>query len=258
MATYEEIKSFWIESGKNELDADGLKPTARDPYLQLLNEHYISDRLDSGDFTLDIGCGEGTSSIRFASGLKKLVGVDYSETLIMQASRKKLPNTEFIQGDALDLSNAFPKETFDSVVSIRCLINLPEEAQQYQALESIFQVLKPGGRLYLSEGYQAGWDGLNIHRQRNNLDVMHVVSYNRLFQNLALEKFLQAKGSIVEFIGFGEYLYGSRIVHPLLERAMVRHESNINKVFAELQMTNTSSRNYIECDYAGIYVVRKK
>lgn len=258
MATYEEIKNFWVESGKKELDKDGLKPTARDPYLQMLNEHYVANRLDSRAFVLDMGCGEGTSSIRFANRVEKLVGVDYSETLIQQAMQKKLTNTEFQQGDVLEMANMFPEEAFDAVVSIRCLINLPDEAQQYQALENIFRVLKTGGTLFLSEGYQAGWDGLNLHRQRNDLDVMHVVGYNRLFENLKLERFLQEVGDVIEFIGFGEYLYGSRVTHPLLAGGAVRHDSQINKIFAELQLKNISSRNYAECDYAGVYVVKKR
>ncbi len=62
----EKIKNFWLDAGKVELDSDGLKPTARDPYMQLINEYHIENRLDLGDNVLDVGCGEGTSTIRFA------------------------------------------------------------------------------------------------------------------------------------------------------------------------------------------------
>ena len=257
MATYEEIKKFWIESGKTELDKDGLRPTARDPYMQILNEHYIAERLCSCDHVLDIGCGEGTSSFIFSEKVEKLIGVDYSDTLINQARKKQRENLEFLQGDVLEIGEMFPEAHFDSIVSIRCLINLPEVEQQYRALDQLFHVLKPGGTLFLSEGYQAGWDGLNLHRQRSGLEVMKVVGYNRLFVDLELEKYLQGRGRIAEFVGFGEYLYGSRVVHPLLTDGVVRHDSHINKIFSDLHLKNVTNRSHSDCDYAGIYIVKK-
>ncbi len=257
MQKYDEIKNFWLEKGKRAMDEDGLKPTARDPYLQLLNEYYILEFLKNKSIVLDAGCGEGSSSIKFAKVVDKLIGVDYSETLIKQARSKSLVNMQFIVGDVLDIKKLFSPNTFDAVISIRCLINLPTKELQYAALENIFFVLKNGGVLFLSEGYQRGWDGINIHRQRNGLDIMSVVGYNKLLDNLTLEKFLQQYGKIMNFIGFGEYLYGSRVVHPLLTKGRVKHDSYINKVFAELQINNIVSRNFCECDYAGIYIVEK-
>ncbi len=175
MQKYDEIKKFWIEKGKIEIDKDGLKPTARDPYLQLLNEHYILEFLKDKSTVLDIGCGEGSSSIKFAKVVDKLIGVDYSETLIEGARLKSLPNTQFMVGDVLDIKKLFSANTFDAVISIRCLINLPTAELQYKALENIFYVLKNEGDLFLSEGYQSGWEGINAHRQRNGLDIMSVV-----------------------------------------------------------------------------------
>jgi len=257
MTTYEDIKNYWNESGKNVLDKDGLKPTARDPYLQMLNEHYIQRYLNKSDAVLDIGCGAGCSTVKFAKSVSRIVGMDYSDSLIKQAIMKKSENTEFIHGDVLELDQLFAKNTFDCVVSIRCLINLPDEAMQYRAVKKIFDVLKPGGLMLLSEGYQTGWDGINLHRQRNGLNIMKIVNYNNFFNNINLERALLESGSIIDFIGFGEYIYGSRVAHPLLAEGEIRHDSKINKVFSELQMNNASSRNYSECDYAGIYVVKK-
>lgn len=258
MKEYEDIKKYWIERGKREFDEQGLKPTARDPYLQLLNEYYILKLVKNRDKVLDIGCGEGSSSIKFAEVVNRLIGVDYSETLIEQAKLKSLPNMQFVVGDVLDIKSLFMPDTFDAVISIRCLINLPSEELQYSALENIFFILKPGGILFLSEGYQNGWDGINDHRERNGLDVMNLVSYNKLFDNVTIQNFLLRHGEIEDFIGFGEYLYGSRVAHPLLTSGDVKHDSYINKVFAELQINNIVSRNFQECDYAGIYVVKKR
>lgn len=259
MDVYHQIKKFWNDAGMTELDADGLKPTARDPYLQQLNEHYIREHLQGRNYKriLDVGCGEGSSSLIFAAEVEQLIGIDYSESLISQASSKRVSNTEFIHADVLNLQHMFEESSFDALISIRCLINLPSEEMQYAALDSMFAILKPGGLMFFSEGYENGWNGINVQRQRNGLPVMDIVSYNKLFNELELERFLNQKGKIKEFIGFGDYLYGSRILHPLICDNNVRHDSPINRVFSEVQINNPGRARYADCDYAGIYVVEK-
>jgi ubiquinone/menaquinone biosynthesis C-methylase UbiE len=253
----EKIKNFWIDAGKTALDADGLKPTARDPFMQLINEHHILKYLDSNDVVLDIGCGEGTSTLKFAGKCKKIVGVDYSPTLIAQARDNKT-EIEFIEGDVLEIDKKFPHNSFDKIISIRCLINIPDKEKQYQAIDNLFKLLKPGGMLFFSEGYQLGWDFLNLYRQRNGLSIIHVVEYNKLFENVELEAFLKSKGTLREFIGFGDYLYGSRVVHPSLTGGKVEHNGHINQVFYDQHINNCFYQKFDECSYAGVYVVQKK
>jgi ubiquinone/menaquinone biosynthesis C-methylase UbiE len=253
---FEKIKNFWLDAGKVELDNDGLKPTARDPFMQLINEYHIENRLDSNDNVLDVGCGEGTSTIRLAKSCKKITGVDYSPTLIDQAVAKK-SGIDFLVSDVLELDKLFPTSQFDAVVSIRCLINLPEKEMQYKALENMFKALKPGGLLFFSEGYQLGWDMLNVYRQRNNLSIINVVEYNRLFENVELETYLKSKGTIREYIGFGDYLFGSRVTHPMLTNGKVVHNSPINELFYNQHLSTGVYQKFDECSYAGIYVIQK-
>lgn len=254
---FKEIKEFWLNAGKTELDTDGLKPTARDPFMQLINEHHIEKRLDSASKVLDIGCGEGTSTIRFAKSCKTIIGVDYSPTLVEQANAKK-SGIEFKVGDVLELDKQFPANEFDAIVSIRCLINLPEKEMQYKALDNMFKVLKPGGLLFFSEGYQLGWDMLNVYRLRNNLSIINVVGYNKLFENVELESYFKSKGIICEYVGFGDYLYGSRVTHPMLTNNVVKHDSPINEMFYHQHINNSIYQKFDDCSYAGIYVIQKK
>ena len=60
-----------------------------------------------------------------------------------------------------------------------------------------------------------------------------------------------------DYIGFGDYLYGSRIIHPILTDGEVRHDSDINKQFALVHMNSNCWQKFDDCSYAGIYVVRK-
>jgi len=255
---FDEIKQFWVDSGKSEIDKDGLKPTARDPWMQKINEYHCTRYLDSHDEVLDVGCGEGSSSLEFIKNSKSLIGVDYSETLIKQANKKKSKGLSFLEGDVLNLDKTFNSKKFDKVISIRCLINLPEKKLQYKALDNMFKVLKPGGILLFSEGYQLGWDQLNIQREKNNLSNIKVVDYNLLFENIELERHLRKHGEIIDFIGFGDYLYGSRIIHPLLTDGKIKHDSKINKEFANAHINSKIWGKFNEYSYAGIFVVKKR
>ena len=58
---------------------------------------------------------------------------------------------------------------FDSVTSIRCLINLSTAENQYRALGEIAACVRPGGLCLVSEGWADGMAGLNLLRRRAEL-----------------------------------------------------------------------------------------
>jgi ubiquinone/menaquinone biosynthesis C-methylase UbiE len=103
-------------------------------------------RLQPGMRVLDIGCGMGADSFDLAAivGPNGLVtGVDFSETLIAEATRRaaarNLP-VVFEVGDAQSLR--FPDGTFDAVRTERMLMHVPNAKQ---ALSEMARVLRPGG-----------------------------------------------------------------------------------------------------------------
>ena len=82
----EEVQEFWQVAAKAPLDADGLRPTARDPYLQEALETLIEARLDGGRL-IDVGCGDGLSTLRFAPRVDSVIGVDFVQGFVDQARR---------------------------------------------------------------------------------------------------------------------------------------------------------------------------
>ncbi len=102
---------------------------------------------------LDAGCGNG----RMADFLKnrdiRYVGIDLNQHFIQIArERYGCAIKDFYQGDILALDDIpeLKGRTFDAVFSVAVLHHLPSEKMRMKALVLMFQLLKPGGMLFLT------------------------------------------------------------------------------------------------------------
>jgi len=98
-----------------------------------------------GERILDVAAGTGTSSAPLARAGAQVTAVDISPGMIA-LGRRKHPKVEFVEGDAMKLP--FDEGTFDAVTISFGLRNV---ADPKKALEEMFRVLKPGGRLVICE-----------------------------------------------------------------------------------------------------------
>lgn len=155
-----------------------------------------------GDRILDLGSGAGNDCFvaRAVTGeTGHVTGIDFTEQMLMKAeeNRKKLgyTNVEFVRGDIEEMP--LPDNSYDVVLS-NCVLNLVPDKQK--AFSEIFRVLKSGGHFCISDvvskgtmsdktlsdaelyvgcvsgastmekylGFikQAGFSGINIHKQK--------------------------------------------------------------------------------------------
>jgi demethylmenaquinone methyltransferase/2-methoxy-6-polyprenyl-1,4-benzoquinol methylase len=98
-----------------------------------------------GERILDIAAGTGTSSAAIARSGANVVGVDISEGMLEEAQRKH-HDIEFVLGDAQNLP--FHTDEFDAVTISFGLRNV---ADPKIALDEMYRVLRPGGRLVICE-----------------------------------------------------------------------------------------------------------
>ncbi len=258
----QQIKAHWESASTTETDSDGLKPTARDPYLQTAVENGIQRYLPHVTKLLDVGCGEGTSTAIFSSMSDFTLGVDYSEGYISQA-RKKYNNTPRLSFEVADVCNLshvrVENAVFDAVTSIRCLINLPSWEMQAMAIEEIALCIQPGGLLLISEGWKEGWEQLNISRVRAGLVPITLASHNLLIERGRFERQAGIFFDIITYHSLGLYLFMSRIVQPVLVAPnLPTHTHEINRLASDLQCHLGAEHRFSDIDYAGIYVLRRK
>ena len=119
----------------------GYETTRRaDPYITGRLKHFLN--LQRGGTCLDVACGTGNYTTALAHSGLKMVGVDLSEYMISQASRK-LPHIPWHLGDAAALP--FADGAFDGAL---CTLAIHHFTNRPAAFREIHRVLR-GGRLVI-------------------------------------------------------------------------------------------------------------
>jgi len=105
-----------------------------------------------GSRVLDVCCGSGASALPAAVMVGPtgfVLGVDLAEKLLelarAKAAERGLLNTEFRQGDMLDLR--LPAAHFDTVVCVFGIFFVPDMPA---AVRALWHVLRPGGKLAIT------------------------------------------------------------------------------------------------------------
>ncbi len=228
-----EILDYWDQKAKELKELP--QATMRDIQLRLLEIDLILGQLKNSEEVLDVGCGNGFATEIYSEKAKSIVGIDFSSEMIHQANQQlhqkqgNNKNISFRQMDVLNL--AFPENSFDVVISERCLINLRSWEDQRQAMLEIKRVLKSGGRFLMIEGTNEGLNGLNIIRESYGLHKIERHWHNLLLDDDKLMDFLENNFKINEIRSLGTYYLISRVVHPLMVLPEEpKFEAKINEV----------------------------
>lgn len=104
----------------------------------------LLDELPDGGPVLDAACGTGRHAARLVAGGREVIGVDASEEMLVRA-RERLPGADLRRGEL----TALPLED-GSVGGAVCALALSHLASLGPAVAELARVLRPGGRLVIS------------------------------------------------------------------------------------------------------------
>ena len=152
-------------------------------------------KIKEGDTVLDLGSGAGIDCFLAAEkvGEKgKVIGIDMTKEMIEKAEsnakKRGYKNIEFILGDIEKLP--LKDKTIDIIIT-NCVINLtPDKTKTFK---EAYRVLKPGGRIYLSDIVLL--EELS-EEQRNNKDLLAGCVAGALLREDYLNKIKEAGFSV--------------------------------------------------------------
>jgi ubiquinone/menaquinone biosynthesis C-methylase UbiE len=251
---YSEIKTYWDQKAA----AQGNDPhfTLPDYNLRNLEAEYVIRHLKPEDHLLDIGCGNGTTTLRFSKCVRQVVGADYSANMIENALKlHPAANIEYQVMDVMKIDA--PNSKFDAVVTERCLINLPDWPSQQIALGEIARVLKPKGRYLMCESFEEAFVKFADLRTRFGLEPMKRHLNNYCLREAWLKEFLPKYFRVVSIEKMGLFYLISRLVHPMLAAPREpQYEATINEIAVKLTMG--MDPHYLEdISVNGLYVLER-
>jgi arsenite methyltransferase len=154
----------WLSTGAAGLSAFLLLYAAVMLASSIVGKKRVSDRLvaalalSGNERVLDAGCGRGLALIACAKKLKagKAVGIDLwaakdlssnnrEAALANAAAEGVADRVEVETGDITQLP--FSDASFDAVISMTVIHNIPSRDARDRALRELVRVLKPGGRI---------------------------------------------------------------------------------------------------------------
>jgi ubiquinone/menaquinone biosynthesis C-methylase UbiE len=260
--TFKNVKAFWEQSGR--IKPSDPRITIRDHYFRLLEIDTIKKYLKKKDVVLDIGCGNGYSTMHYSQKVKSIIGADYSENLIKGSAivRKtflkeggcRRDNVNFRVADVLSLP--FINDIFDKVIGERLLINLPRWSLQRDAIKEIHRVLSKGGLYLCVEVTEEGHNKVNYYRDMLGLPKLERYWHNCYVKESKFLSFIKKYFTVIEIKRFGMYQFLTKIVYPFsIYPKSPDFLSDFNKAAMEIGKKIT---NFNDCSHQVMFILKKK
>jgi cyclopropane fatty-acyl-phospholipid synthase-like methyltransferase len=176
----------------------------RTPFLEAINRFtdIVGAKLGlrPGQHLLDVGCGAGVPAIRLGQQTDAdITGITVSEWQLSEATRRVNAaglrgQVRIEYGDAAAL--AYPDGSFDAVLALESLGHAPDRGQW---LREMLRVLRPGGRVVLTEFTE------EVALTEQESEVLRFSAMQSLLPSLEFIDLLRSSGFVVdEFVNCGD------------------------------------------------------
>ncbi|MDC7124335.1 MAG: class I SAM-dependent methyltransferase [Spirochaetales bacterium] len=124
-----------------------------EPYQKQMNK-YVSCFKEKSKI-LDVGCGSGLNSKIISEAGHKIIGFDFSESMI-EIAKKNCPRGVFYVSTTENFNSS---EMFDGICLSFIIVHLSDQ-DAYKLIDKVSRLLNPGGYLYISfmTGKQPGYE----------------------------------------------------------------------------------------------------
>jgi len=224
----ESIKRYWDE--RAALSSGSLQATTNDIFLRELEITKLTEKLSTIGLpqhaaVLDLGCGDGYSTLRLAAALPTVsfLGVDYSENMLAIAEERLrgqpqlASRVSFRLGDARQLIAIPGLATFDVILTVRCLINLPTAAEQFDTLRQVADRLNSRGFYFGIENFLQGHENMNRLRTAMALPEIPIRWHNCFLDE---DKFLLEASKIFDAVSVenfsSSYYLATRVIYSAM------------------------------------------
>ena len=136
---------------------------------------------------LDVGTGAGALAFALAPLVREVVGLDPVPELLELARQRRLPNTEFVEGDGAALP--FPDASFDLAATHRTLHHV---AHPDRVVAELVRVTRPGGQVLVVD--QLAPDDPGAAAAVHEFETARDPSHTRLLANSELQELFAADG----------------------------------------------------------------
>jgi ubiquinone/menaquinone biosynthesis C-methylase UbiE len=222
------IHAYWQERAQQ--NAGSATATTDDVYLRELEATTLVDAirrlgLPAPIQVVDVGCGDGFSTLMVAEALPELdvLGLDYADAMVASAAVRLAgapalrERVRFAVGDVTDLDPALGETTFDLAITDRCLINLESAERQAHAIAEIARHVRPGGYYLAIENFAQGQRNLNEARRSVGLTEIPVRWHNLFFDEAAFGQLVSPHFELVALDRFSSaYYYATRVVYSAM------------------------------------------
>jgi 2-polyprenyl-3-methyl-5-hydroxy-6-metoxy-1,4-benzoquinol methylase len=235
-----------------------------DAFLVDLEIRVLRKYIKDGISLLDIGCGNGYTSLELARKRNvEVTGIDISPELIKYANQLLEEQQGNLKGSAKfevanvldpDFQSGLSKTTYDVILTKRVIINILTWEEQKEAILKIKQLLKPGGIYLMIEATTQGHEKISRLRERYKMPRTAVRWHNCYLDEEKLYLFLREHFEKVSYRDFSStYYIGSRFIQPLILKPFGKepdYDFFMNRIFSRLP----SIGNY---GMQKLYVCRK-
>ena len=218
-----------------------------DEQLVMLENDFITNYLarTRPKRILDIGCGNGQRTKKWANFGEETFGIDSSKEMIKLAVESN--QRDDISFALMDVRNLEAVQQYDCVISARCLINLQSEEQQVAVIDRIYNALKPGGYFICVEGSKLGTRNLNNMRELLGIEQIKISPLNLDLSNDVNEYIWSRFPSNIRVDSFGVYYFVTRVMTQVKTMSIESAARIIQSEYGDMMRYDELGRHFCYC-----------